>query len=135
MSSQRSFSVGVAVITLGLGLLLLAPAARATVYYWDSTSGTGTWLTSLTSWLTSTTSAASLAWTNTGPNDAYFYGSHSGGETITISNLVVVGNITFAGTTYTLTGGTVKRRHLAAQAPSLPTTTLPSARTLSARLL
>ena len=44
---------------------------------------------------------------DTGPNDAYFYGSHSGGETITISKLGVVGNITFAGTTYTLTGGTV----------------------------
>ena len=99
--------VGVAVIALGLGLLLLARPRRRQSITGIRPVAPALGRTSLTSWSTSTTSAASLAWTNTGPNDAYFYGSHSGGETITISNSVVVGNITFAGTTYTLTGGTV----------------------------
>jgi autotransporter-associated beta strand protein len=107
MSKKNGFFVAVAVITLGLGLLVLASAAPASVYYWDSTASSGTWSTSMTAWSTSTTSGATLAWPSSGTNDAYFYGSHSGGESIAASGNLTVGNITFAGTTYTISGGTL----------------------------
>ena len=95
---------------MGLGLLLAAPAAPAAVLYWDTSnssgiqSGNGTWSTSQTEWSTSSSGTTRQSWTN--GDDADFY--TSGASTVTISSSVSVGNITFAGSGYTISGGTLQ---------------------------
>ena len=114
MATTRGFSVGIVVIALGIGLLLSAPTAQATTYYWTTATGgiyagNGTWLTALADWSSSSTGTTSnVAWTNLSTDSVdFFANSPSGGSTITVSGSITVDNITFAGSGYTLTGGTL----------------------------
>ena len=116
MSRSKGLSVGIAVIALGLGLLLSAPTAQASTYYWTTasggiTGGSGTWGTQagFNDWNTNSAGGTpDVAWTNSSTNSADFSAnSPAGGSTITVSGSVVVDNITFAGSGYTLTGGSL----------------------------
>ena len=102
MSSSRT--VIVPVIVLALAFLLLAPAAQATVYYW--TGPNGTWDTSAAAnWSLSTNGRSPLSWPGAG--DADFYSNGQTTTTVTVNNTQTVGNITFDGSGYTLSGGTL----------------------------
>ena len=111
MSSNRRFSVGVVVIALGLVLLLLTPSAQASVYYWDTSTssgyqaGNGTWSTSTSYKYWSTNGTTLTQWSTSGTNDADFY--TSGTSAVTVSGSISVHNITFDGSGYTLSGGTL----------------------------
>ena len=114
MSSKGGLSVGAVVVALGWGLLLSAPTTQATTYYWTTATGgiyagNGTWSTTAAYWYNSTAGGSpDVAWTNSAANGADFYAnSGSNGSTITVSGSVVVDNITFAGSGYTLAGGTL----------------------------
>ncbi len=102
MTTTRGCSVGIAVITLVLGLLLSAPAAQATVYYWSGTDGA--WDTSAAdNWSLATDGSSPFSWPGAGDADFYLNGQSS--TTITVNNTQTVDNITFDGGGYTVTGG------------------------------
>ena len=102
MTTTRGCSVGIAVITLVLGLLLSAPAAQATVYYWSGTDGA--WDTSAAdNWSLATDGSLPFSWPGAGDADFYLNGQSS--TTITVNNTQTVDNITFDGGGYTVTGG------------------------------
>ena len=110
--SRNRIVIVVPVIVLGLAFLLLTPAAQATVYYWSTSSstlaaGNGTWSTATGNnyWTTNSSGGALSAWSTSGTNDADFYAS--GTSTVTVSGAQTVGNITFDGSGYTLSGGTL----------------------------
>ena len=94
----------------GVGTVPAGAAAPAAVLYWDTSnssgiqSGSGAWSTSSTGWSTSTSGTTRQSWTN--GDDADFY--TSGASTVTVSGSVSVGNITFAGSGYTISGGTLQ---------------------------
>ncbi len=102
MSSKGMVSVAVVFITLGAALFLATPAAQATVLYWDRTTG-GYWDTS-SYWATNTSGGSLQGWT--AGDDADFYTAASSG-TVSISNTVSVGNITFGAAGYIVAGGTL----------------------------
>ncbi len=101
MSSKGMVSVAVVFMTLGAVLFLAAPAARASVLYWD-TSASGCWDTD-SDWAIDTSGDGATTWAP--GDDANFYADSSG--TVTISNTASVGNITFTGSGYIVTGGTL----------------------------
>jgi autotransporter-associated beta strand protein len=80
-------------------LLLSSSAARAAPLYWDDT-GSGCWDTDVY-WATNTSGSGISTWVP--GDDADFYLGRSG--TVTISNSVAAGNVTFDGTGYIVTGG------------------------------
>ena len=91
-------------------VLRVVQPAQAATYYWDTSSspgiqsGSGTWDTATEKW--SSTNGGSnplLAWT--AGNDADFY--TNGTSTVTVNGNQTVGNITFDGSGYTVTGGTL----------------------------
>ena len=103
MIASRAFFV-VPVMVLGLAFLLLTPAAQATVYYW--TGPNGTWDTSAAAnWSLSTNGSSPLNWPGAG--DADFYSNGQTTTTVTVNNTQTVGNITFDGSGYTLSGGSL----------------------------
>ena len=82
-------------------LVLLRRFARRaqTVYYWNV--GSGAWDTTSSNWTTSVGSS-STTWTGGSPVD--FYSNQPGGATVAVSGDQTVGNITFDGSGYTVTG-------------------------------
>ncbi len=109
MSSKGMVSVAVVFMTMGGVLFLATPAARASVLYWYYTDG-GCWETDI-NWTTDTSGNGATTWTP--GDDANFYvpSSDPAGSTITISNSVspvTVGNITFTGSGYTVSGGSLE---------------------------
>ncbi len=109
MGSRRPVAVVVGLAFL-LSLALSASAARASVLYWDANStlgiqpGNGCWDTD-GYWAAATTGIGRGGWQS--GFDANFYAPSSPTSTITIASSVSVGNITFTGSGYTVTGGTL----------------------------
>ncbi len=107
MNHKRTLLV-VVVLAQVLAFAVLASSAQAATYYWDTSSssglqaGNGTWGVN-SYWATDTNGDARTSWV--AGSSADFYAS--GTSTVTVSGLVSVGGITFAGTGYTLTGGTL----------------------------
>ena len=70
------------------------------------TPGNGTWDTATPNWSTTTTGDATLSvWSGSSADTADFYANSSPTSTITVNGNQSVGNITFDGSGYTLTGG------------------------------
>ncbi len=101
MRSKGMVSVAVVFVTVGVALFLAAPAAQASVLYWDNT-GSGCWDTS-SDWATDTNGDDIGTWVP--GDDANFYDNSSG--TVSISNSALVGNVAFDGTGYIVTGGSL----------------------------
>ncbi len=100
MRNTRTLAVLVAVLVQGL-VLVLPASARASVLYWDNPVS-GCWDTD-SDWAIDTSGDGATTWVP--GDDADFYANGSPTSTITISNSVNVGNITFDGSGYTVTGG------------------------------
>jgi len=84
-------------------------SAHAAALYWDTAdtaglqSGTGVWSTTAVNWSTSSSgTGARVTWSN--GSDAVFSGS---GAAVTVSGSVAVGNITFTGAGWSVSGGTL----------------------------
>ena len=90
-------------------LLFSLGSSRASTLYWDTDptvglqSGTGIWSTSATNWSTNASgTGARVAWSN--GSDAVFSGS---GATVALSGSVAVGNLTFTGSGWSVSSGTL----------------------------
>ena len=107
MDRKRVLAV-VAANIIGLSAFLgLAPWAAAAVFYWDGDpstpglqAGDGYWLDSSINWATDANGDGDTTWVD--GSDANFYAS--GESTVTLSDTVNVGNITFAGSGCALIG-------------------------------
>ena len=94
-----------------IGILFSGSAAWAATYYWTTepgqmAGGNGTWDTATANWSLSATGDNPLSdWTTTGTDTAVF--SAPGPFTVTVNGNQAVGAISFAGSGYTVTGGTL----------------------------
>ena len=113
---KKSFSLLVFVCGLAavFGIVLAAsPALAQTTYYWTTTAGTmtpgdGTWDTATPNWSTTTTGDATLStWSGSSVDTADFYANSSPTSTITVNGNQNVGNVTFEGSGYTVSGGSL----------------------------
>jgi fibronectin-binding autotransporter adhesin len=102
--------VRIAAVLAVLALVVPGGAARAATLYWSggtgAAAGNGTWSTGTTLpnyWADATSGGANVAWTD--GNDADFYAS--GASVVTVSGSVAPNSMTFTGTGYALTGGTI----------------------------
>lgn len=104
-------------LSLRLGMLatlaaLYAPATFATTRYWDvnggaaGSGGTGTWDTLSAYWNAANDGVAGpfTAWNNAAIDSAVFAGTPG---TVTLSGAITANALTFSGTGYILTGGTL----------------------------
>ena len=102
-------------VVVGVVSFLAAPAAWASVLYWDTTPlttgsvspGNGCWDTD-NYWAADTSGNGATTWV--AGSDANFYADSSPTSTVTIASTVSpvsVGNITFTGSGYTVTGGSL----------------------------
>ena len=127
MNHKGKSWIGVAVATLGLAILLAAPAARADLYWTNPVSGV--WDTD-SLWATDTSGDGMSTWVDS--SNADFYGDASGSPaTITINSPVNVGNLTFDGGGYTVAGAPLNLVPPAELSP--PTRTRRSTRPSAAR--
>ena len=93
-----------------VGMSCMAQPARAATYYWTTASGSiqpgsGPWDSTSSDWATDTTGATVSLWVP--GSNANFYANSTPTSTITVSGSQSVGNITFDGSGYTLSGGTI----------------------------
>ncbi len=117
MSLRRTFSASIVAcgFTAALAILALNSTASADTYYWTTAGsgsavagGSGTWDTASqpnSGWANDPAGNVVGNWTTTGTDTAEFY---VGSGTVAVNNTQSLGNLNFdAGTSYTLTGGTL----------------------------
>ena len=107
MSAKETLRLAGAIIVVAF-LAVEGQPAQADTYYWTTAgsgnplaAGSGNWDSVSNVWATDTTGASGGTWP--GGNDADFYAS--GTSTITVNGTQSVGNITFDGSGYSLSGG------------------------------
>ena len=93
-------------------VFILYSSTLGATYYWTTAPGSiqpgnGPWNSTSSYWATSTTGATVGTWSVTGTDTADFYANSEPTSSIAVNGTQSVGNITFAGSGYSLSGGTL----------------------------